>query len=86
MSIERQSATLLRHIIRLHKKGLNICAIPDVKFIGEDGSDASGLTSEYFSLTMSRLANGDNNLHLFKGEKDHLIPIHCVESYDFMLV
>ncbi len=83
--IDRQSTTFLRDIFKLHKKGLNIRATPDVDFLGEDGSDASGPTWEYFYLSMSRLASGDDNLHLFEGEKDHLVPIHCIESYDSLL-
>ena len=89
ISIDRQSPTLLRDVFKLYKKGLNIRAIPDVHFMGEDGSDASWPTSvysrEYFYLSMARLAPGDDNLHLFEGEKDHLMPIHCIESYDSLL-
>ena len=85
ISIDRQSPTLLRDVFKLYKKGLNIRAIPDVHFMGEDGSDASWPTREYFYLSMARLASGDDNLHLFEGEKDHLMPIHCIESYDSLL-
>ena len=83
--IDRQSPTLLHDVFKLYKKGLNIRAVPDVHFIGEDGSDASGPTREYFYLSMARLESGDENLHLFEGEKDHLMPIHCIESYDSLL-
>ena len=54
-------------------------------FMGEDGSDASGPTREYFYLSMACLVSGDDNLHLFEGEQDHLMLIHCLESYDSLL-
>ena len=85
INIDRQSPTLLRDIFKLYKKGLNIRADPDVHFMGEDRSDASGPTREYFYLSMARLVSGADNLHLFEGEQDHLMPIHCVESYDSLL-
>ena len=53
--------------------------------MGEDGSEASGPTHEYFYLSMARLASGDDNLHLFQGETDHLVPIDCIKSYDSLL-
>ena len=34
---------------------------------------------------MSLLASGDSSVHLFEGEPDHLMSIHCVESLDSML-
>ena len=83
--IDRQSSKPLRDIFKLYKKGLDIRSIPDVEFKGEDGSDASGPTREYFNLCMSLLVSGDGSLHLFEGEQDHLIPIHCVESLDSLL-
>lgn len=83
--IDRQSPKLLREIFTLYKRGLNVRAMPDVQFKGEDGSDASGPTREYFHLSMSHLATGDSQIHLFEGEKDHLMPIHCIESFDSML-
>ena len=85
IAIDRQSPKLLRDIFKLHKKGLDIKAIPDVEFKGEDGTDASGPTREYFFLSMSLLATGDSAVHLFEGQRDHLMPIHCVESLDSML-
>ena len=83
--IDRQSSKLLRDIFKLHKKGIDIKAIPDVEFKGEDGTDASGPTREYFFLSMSLLATGDAAVHLFEGQTDHLMPIHCLESLDSML-
>ena len=83
--INRQSSKLLRDIFKLHKKGLDIKAIPDVEFKGEDGTDASGPTREYFFLSMSLLATGDSAVHLFEGQTDHPMPIHCLESLDSML-
>ena len=83
--IDRQSSRLLRDIFKLHKMGLDIKATPDVEFKGEDGSDASGPTREYFYLSMSLLTTGDSSIRLFEGQKDHLMPIHCVESLDSML-
>ncbi|CAB4027766.1 G2 M phase-specific E3 ubiquitin- ligase [Paramuricea clavata] len=83
--IDRHSPRPLRDIFKLHKKGLNIRAIPDVEFKGEDGTDASGPTREYFHLSMSLLTAGDSSIQLFEGQNDHLMPIHCVESQDSML-
>ncbi len=83
--IDHQSSRLLRDIFKLHKMGLDIKATPDVEFKGEDGSDASGPTREYFYLSMSLLTTGDSSIHLFEGQKDHLMPIHCVESLDSKL-
>lgn len=83
--VDRRSPKLLWDIFKLYKKGLNIRATPDVEFRGEEGSDASGPTREYFYLAMSRLVSGDPDIHLFEGEEDHLVPIHCIESYDSLL-
>lgn len=83
--VDRRSPKLLRDIFKLYKKGLNKRATPDVEFRGEEGSDASGPTREYFYLAMSRLVSGDPDIHLFEGEEDHLVPIHCIESYDSLL-
>ena len=83
--VDRRSPKLLRDIFKLYKKGLNIQATPDVEFRGEEGSDASGPTRECFYLAMSCLVSGDPDMHLFEGEEDHLVPIHCIESYDSFL-
>ena len=82
--IDRRSPKLLRDIFKL-KKGLNIRATPDVEFRGEEGSDASGPTRKYFYLAMSRLVSGDPDIHLFDGEENHLVAMHCIECYDSLL-
>lgn len=83
--VDRCSPKLLRDIFKLYKKGLNIQATPDVEFRGKEGSDASGPTREYFYQAMFCLVSGDPDSHLFEGEEDHLVPIHCIESYDSLL-
>ena len=83
--IDKQSSNILRDIFTLYKKGLNVRFIPDVAFKGEDGTDASGPTREYFHLCMSTVLSGDGSIRLFEGEKDHRMPIHCTESLDSQL-
>ena len=56
--IDRHSSRPLRDIFKLHKKGIDIRAIPDVEFKGEDGTDASEPTREYFYLSMRLVTAG----------------------------
>ena len=36
-------------------------------------------------MATSCLLSGDSDIHLFEGEEDHLVPIHCIGSYDSLL-
>ncbi|CAB4016556.1 G2 M phase-specific E3 ubiquitin- ligase [Paramuricea clavata] len=80
--ISRKSTCILADLIKLHKRGLDIQLIPDVEFIGEPGVDASGLTREFFHLSMTALATGDRRITLFEGERNHLLPLHSTDALE----
>ena len=63
----------------LKRDAIDIRKKPEVKFINEDGLDASGPRREYFHSIMTRLCEGEGSINLFEGRPGHKLPIHDVD-------
>ena len=73
---------LLQQMIRKYKHpSFDITQPLNVSFHDESGIDAGGITREYFSLLMQRLAKPTGTLDLFEGTSGHLVPKH---NYDYL--
>ena len=69
--------SLLLHCVRLMKqKRLDLMSVPDVRFEGEEGIDAEGLTREFLTGLMTSIRQGEGSLTLFEGQYPNVVPCH----------
>ena len=77
-----RNTDLLHQVLRKYKNtAFDLTKPLNVRFVGELGLDAGGVTQEYFYLLMRRLQRPADSLNLFEGLNGHLLPIH---NYDIL--
>lgn len=72
----KRDGVLLQCIRLLKQKRLNLTAVPDVRFVNEEGIDAEGLTREFLTCLTTAIKEGEGSMVIFEGEYLHLVPCH----------
>ena len=70
----KKDGVLLQCIRLLKQKRFNLQAVPDVRFVNEEGIDAEGLTREFLTCLTTAIREG--SMVMFEGEYLHLVPCH----------
>lgn len=80
ITASHSSCSVRRDMFQLLKRGgLHLKATSNVIFRDEEGMDADSLTRELCHMVMANMTGGKGGTVLFKGEMDHLIPVHSEE-------
>ena len=72
----KRDGVLLQCIRLLKQKRFNLTAVPDVKFVDEEGIDGKGLTRAFLTCLTSAIREGEGSMVIFEGEYPHLVPCH----------
>ena len=72
----KRHGVLLQCIRLLKQKRFNLQAVPDVRFVDEEGIDAEGLTREFLTCLTTAIREGEGSMVIFEGEYPHLVPCH----------
>ena len=72
----KRDGLLLQCIRLLKQKRFNLQAVPDVRFVDEEGIDAEGLTREFLTCLTTAIREGEGSVVIFEGEYPHLVPCH----------
>lgn len=75
INIDRLTRHLVISALVAYKTDFNMYKHPYIVFIGESGEDAGGMTREFFSLTLRKLAvEAVDGLPMMEGEENHIVP------------
>ena len=72
----KRDGVLLQCIRLLKQKRFNLQAVPDVRFVDEEGIDAEGLAREFLTCLTTAIREGEGSMVIFEGEYPHLVPCH----------
>ena len=72
----KRDGVLLQCIRLLKQKRFNLQAVPDIRFVDEEGIDAEGLTREFLTCLTTAIREGEGSMVIFEGEYPHLVPCH----------